>query len=107
MGKFSGSYLAALSQNFTYQEKKKLYVKSCNILAGGVGWWARVSEADLEAATFNRPRQMNINERASKAEILSAAVELTDSQAEQIAALTEQRTVLFVLLGVLAVLQLL
>jgi hypothetical protein len=50
---------------------------------------------------------MNINERASKAEILSAAVELTDSQAEQIAALTEQRTVLFVLLGVLAVLQLL
>lgn len=50
---------------------------------------------------------MNINERASKAEILSAAVELTDSQAEQIEALTEQRTVLFVLLGVLTILQLL
>jgi hypothetical protein len=31
---------------------------------------------------------MNINERASKAEILSAAVELTDSQAQQIEALT-------------------
>lgn len=49
---------------------------------------------------------MTINERASKAEIISAAVELTDSQAYQIEVLTEQRTVLFALLGVLAVLQL-
>ena len=50
---------------------------------------------------------MNINERASKAEIISAAVELTDGQAQQIESLTEQRTVLFVLLGVLTILQLL
>jgi hypothetical protein len=49
---------------------------------------------------------MTINERASKAEIISAAVELTDNQAHQIEVLTEQRTVLFALLGVLAVLQL-
>jgi hypothetical protein len=50
---------------------------------------------------------MKITERASKAEIISAACELTDSQQERIDALTEQRTVLFALLGVLAVLQLL
>jgi hypothetical protein len=51
---------------------------------------------------------MNINERASKAEIISAAVELTDSQAQRIDELTEQRQlILLVLLGVLAILQLL
>jgi len=50
---------------------------------------------------------MNITERASKAEIISAAVELTDSQAHEIGALKEERTLLYALLGVLAALHLL
>jgi len=50
---------------------------------------------------------MNINERASKAEILSAAVELTDSQARQIEDLQQRQAILLALLGVLAILQLL
>lgn len=50
---------------------------------------------------------MNINERASKAEILSAAVELTDNQAQQIEDLQQRQAILLALLGVLAILQLL
>ena len=50
---------------------------------------------------------MNINERASKAEIISAAVELTDSQAQQIEELQQRQLILLALLGALAILQLL
>jgi hypothetical protein len=37
LGKFSGYYLARLSQKFTLEEKKKGYVTVYNIPAGGVG----------------------------------------------------------------------
>lgn len=47
---------------------------------------------------------MTINERSSKAEILSAACELTDSQAERIAQLEQQQTLLWALLASLAAL---
>ena len=50
---------------------------------------------------------MNINERASKAEIISAAVELTDSQAQQIDELQQRQMILLALLGALAILLLL
>ena len=36
LGKFSGSHQAAPSQKFTLEEKKKVYVKVYNILAGGL-----------------------------------------------------------------------
>ena len=78
---------------------------SCDILAvtfqESLGW----IQAALGAVAA--PRQMNITERASKAEIISAAVELTDSQAHEIGALKEERTLLYALLGVLAALHLL
>lgn len=51
--------------------------------------------------------QMNITERSSKADIIDAACELTDSQAERIAQLEQQQTVLFGLLAVVSVLSLL
>lgn len=57
--------------------------------------------------THHAPRQMQITERASKAEILSAACELADSQAQQIKALQQQQTILLALLGLVAVLELL
>jgi hypothetical protein len=44
---------------------------------------------------------MNITERTSKAEIISAACELTDSQASTIDRLRQQQTVLAVCLAVL------
>jgi hypothetical protein len=50
---------------------------------------------------------MNINERTSKAEIISAAVELTDSQAQRIDELQQRQLILLALLGALAILQLL
>ena len=50
---------------------------------------------------------MQITERASKAEIISAACELADSQAQQIEALRQQQLILLALLGLLATLQLL
>ena len=54
LGKFSGCYLARCSQNFTYQEKKEPICEELQHSGRWGGWWARVSEADLEAATFNR-----------------------------------------------------
>jgi hypothetical protein len=48
------------------------------------------------------PRQVNITERTSKAEIISAACELTDSQAATIDRLLQQQTVLAVCLAVMA-----
>jgi hypothetical protein len=45
---------------------------------------------------------VNITERASKAEIISAACELTDSQAATIDRLRQQQTVLAACLAVLA-----
>lgn len=45
---------------------------------------------------------MNITDRASKAEIITAACELTDSQAETIDRLRQQQSVLAVALAVLA-----
>ena len=80
-------------------------VKSCDVLAPGVGDGLQLGQADIEAATAHN--QMNITERSSKAAIIDAAMELTESQAEQIAQLQERQTVLLVLLGVLAILQLL
>jgi hypothetical protein len=45
-----------------------------------------------------------ITERASKAEILSAAAELTDSQAERIATLQQRQTILLAALAILTAL---
>jgi len=47
---------------------------------------------------------MQITERAPKAEIISAACELADSQAQQIEALQQQQVILLALVGVLATL---
>jgi hypothetical protein len=47
---------------------------------------------------------MTINERSSKAEIISAACELTDSQAERISQLEQQQLLLCVMLASLAAL---
>lgn len=48
-----------------------------------------------------------ITERASKAEIISAACELADSQAQQIEELQQRQTILLAFLGLVAVLELL
>lgn len=53
------------------------------------------------------PGQMQITERASKAEIISAACELADSQTQQIRELQQRQTILLALLGLVAVLELL
>jgi hypothetical protein len=50
---------------------------------------------------------MNITERSSKADIIDAAVELTEMQAEQISDLKQQQAIQLILLGILAFLQLL
>jgi len=52
-------------------------------------------------AIHRTPAMQTITERASKAEILSAAAELTDSQADRIATLEQRQGIL---LGVLAIL---
>lgn len=44
---------------------------------------------------------MNITARSSKAEIIDAALELTDSQAERIAQLEQRQTVLWTVCGLL------
>lgn len=46
---------------------------------------------------------MNITERSSKAEIISAACELTDHQSDRIATLEQRQTILLALLGLVAV----
>lgn len=46
-------------------------------------------------------RHMNITARSSKAEIIDAALELTDSQAERIAQLEQRQTVLWTVCGLL------
>ena len=46
---------------------------------------------------------MNVTERSAKADIIDAAVELTDSQAERIADLENDRTALWGLSAVLLV----
>ena len=48
-----------------------------------------------------------ITERASKAEIITAALELTDSQASELATLRQRQTILLGLLAILATMQLL
>ena len=50
---------------------------------------------------------MNITERSTKADIIDAAVELTSQQADQISELKQQQNLLLVMLGILAILQLL
>lgn len=50
------------------------------------------------------PRQMNINENSTKAAIIDAACELTDSQAERINDLEQRQLVLWALVGVMAIL---
>lgn len=50
---------------------------------------------------------MNITERSTKADIIDAAVELTSQQADQISELKQQQNLLLILLGFLAILQLL
>jgi hypothetical protein len=47
-----------------------------------------------------------ITERASKAEIITAALEITDQQQSQIETLQQRQTILLALLGALAILQL-
>lgn len=47
---------------------------------------------------------MQITERASKAEIISAACELVDDQSARIKALQQKQTILLALVGVLATL---
>jgi hypothetical protein len=50
---------------------------------------------------------MQITERTSKAEVLTAACELADYQADRIRELEQRQAVLLALLGLAAVLQLL
>jgi len=57
--------------------------------------------------THHAPRQMNITERSPKAEIISAACELADHQANRISALEQRQTILLALLGLVAIWQLL
>ena len=57
--------------------------------------------------TDTAPRQMQITERASKAEIISAACELADSQSQRIEELQQLQIILLALLGLVAVLELL
>jgi hypothetical protein len=47
-----------------------------------------------------------ITERSTKADIITAAVELTDHQQHQIETLQQRQTILLALLGALAILQL-
>jgi hypothetical protein len=47
-----------------------------------------------------------ITERSSKADIITAALEITDQQQGQIEALQQRQTILLALLGALAILQL-
>jgi hypothetical protein len=47
-----------------------------------------------------------ITERDTKAEIITAALELTDSQSSELATLRQRQTILLALLGILAILQL-
>jgi hypothetical protein len=47
---------------------------------------------------------MNITDRSPKAEILTAALELSDSQASRIADLEQRQLILWSLVGILAVL---
>jgi hypothetical protein len=47
-----------------------------------------------------------ITERNTKAEILTAALEITDHQQDQIQTLQQRQTILLALLGILAILQL-
>jgi hypothetical protein len=47
-----------------------------------------------------------ITERTSKAEIITAALEITDQQQGQIETLRQRQTILLALLGILAILQL-
>ena len=54
--------------------------------------------------TYGKPAMRTITERASKAEILSAAAELTDSQAERIATLQQRQTILLAALAILTAL---
>mgnify|MGYP003336706428 FL=1 len=49
---------------------------------------------------------MNITERSSKADIIDAALELTESQADQISELKQRQILLLILLGFSALLQL-
>ena len=50
---------------------------------------------------------MNITERSPKGEIITAAVELVDHQANRISALEQRQTILLALLGLVAIWQLL
>lgn len=47
---------------------------------------------------------MNITERSPKAEIITAALEITDSQADRISELEQQQTALWVICGLLTLL---
>lgn len=49
------------------------------------------------------PRQMNITARSSKDDVITAALELTDGQAQRIRELEQRQTVLWVVVGLLAV----
>ena len=59
------------------------------------------------AVPTTEPGQMQITERTSKAEVLTAACELADYQADRIRELQQQQTILLALLGLVAVLELL
>ena len=48
------------------------------------------------------PRQMNVTERSSKAEIIDAACELTGYQSERICELEQRQAALWALVAVLA-----
>ena len=54
----------------------------------------------------SRPTMQTITERNTKAEILTAAMEITDHQQGQIETLQQRQTILLALLGILAILQL-
>lgn len=55
---------------------------------------------------IGKPAMHTVNSRSTKAEILTAAAELTDLQAQQITDLQQRQTILLALLGLVAILQL-
>lgn len=57
--------------------------------------------------TTTAPRQMNVTMRSSKEEIATAAVELIDTQAEQISQLQQRQAILWALVALLAIWQVL
>lgn len=71
---------------------------------GPAGPSAALSSITRKGDTHHALGQMNVTMRSSKEEIATAAVELIDTQAEQLAAMQQQQVILWALVGLLATL---